>query len=53
MPDITMCNNELCAQKELCYRFKAKPTPLYQSYFSDDVRTDDGDCNYFLKLYVK
>jgi hypothetical protein len=32
MPDITMCKNEQCAEKEKCYRYKATPNEYWQSY---------------------
>ncbi len=31
MPDITMCQNEACTLKEVCYRYKATPSER-QSY---------------------
>jgi len=38
MPDITMCSGkrdeEICLQRNLCYRFTAKPDP-WQSFFSE------------------
>jgi hypothetical protein len=35
MPDITMCNGEGCPLKKTCYRFTAKPTPEWQSWFTE------------------
>jgi len=40
MPDITMCTGvntaeEICPQRDLCYRYTAKPDPLWQSFFSE------------------
>jgi len=32
MPDITMCTNKTCPLHESCYRFKATPSEVYQSY---------------------
>ena len=32
MPDITMCANSNCPQKERCYRFSAEPHGVAQSY---------------------
>lgn len=32
MPDITMCDNAGCPKRENCHRFKAEPSPFYQSY---------------------
>lgn len=51
MTDITMCMNEKCTRKEECYRFKAKPDELWQSYaIFNPVCNKDGKCEYFLKL---
>lgn len=33
MSDITMCDGGRCPVKEQCYRYTAKPTPKWQSYF--------------------
>ena len=42
MPDITMCKNSKCSVKDNCYRFKAEPDPIYQSYaFFRGVEKDD------------
>lgn len=39
MPDITMCKGVkdgiTCPNRGECYRYLAKPDPLYQSYFSE------------------
>lgn len=32
MPDIAMCTNERCTQKDKCYRHTAKPSVEWQSY---------------------
>ncbi len=32
MPDITMCNTRDCPKKECCYRYKAKPDEVWQSW---------------------
>jgi len=50
MPDITMCNNEDCKQKEQCYRYKAKPTPYRQSYWADSVVDEKRECEYFMQI---
>jgi hypothetical protein len=31
--DITMCSGNNCELAQTCYRYKAEPTPRYQSYF--------------------
>ena len=46
MPDITMCNDYECPQKERCYRFTAEPNPYRQSYFVESPKSMDG-CQYF------
>jgi len=35
MPDITMCPGTNCPYKESCYRFTAKPSEYWQSYFTE------------------
>ena len=46
MADITMCRDETCKKRERCYRFTARVTPEYQSYFVDSPRQGKM-CNYF------
>jgi hypothetical protein len=46
MADITMCSDETCKKRERCYRFTAKETPEYQSYFVDSPRQGKV-CEYF------
>jgi hypothetical protein len=49
MPDISMCRNEQCSQKENCYRFTAKPNDPYQWY--DSFKQDEnGKCDYYWPL---
>ena len=48
MPDITMCNDQKCPQKERCYRFTAIPNPYRQSYFMSSPKSMDG-CQYFTR----
>lgn len=46
MPDITMCQNKTCTKRETCYRYRAVPSDISQSYSSFyDVH---GFCKYFL-----
>jgi len=33
MADITMCTGENCPLKEKCYRYRARPSEKWQSYF--------------------
>jgi hypothetical protein len=47
MADITMCTGNMCPQKNKCYRYKAEPTPLRQSFFSYPPMDEEGDCRYF------
>lgn len=35
MADITMCKGEGCLVKDRCYRFTARVTPDWQSYFME------------------
>lgn len=46
MPDITMCSGEGCPVKEKCYRFTAKPSEYWQSYFIDPPIKDDK-CDHY------
>jgi hypothetical protein len=46
MADITMCRDETCKKRERCYRFTARATPEYQSYFVDSPRQGKV-CKYF------
>lgn len=32
MPDITMCVNADCPIREFCYRYRAKPDDIHQSF---------------------
>lgn len=57
MADITMCNATNCKDKELCYRYKAVPDPLYQSVFDPSLKEPKTkeNCDEFwqLKSYRK
>lgn len=51
MPDIAMCMDMTCAQKEQCYRYKAAPNEYRQTYFAGSPRPDDGsECEYFWQM---
>ena len=52
MPDISMCFNEECPKKEDCYRAKAEPNPLWQSYTSFTFTIAEGNvfCSKFIPL---
>lgn len=49
MPDILMCLDKQCPSRKRCYRYRAIPTPLRQSYFSETPRKG-LDCSYFLPV---
>jgi len=46
MPDITLCRGTGCPHKEKCYRFTAKPSENWQSYFIDSP-IKDGKCDMY------
>ena len=46
MPDITMCPGTNCPYKETCYRFTAKPSEYWQSYFTEPP-IKDGKCEMY------
>jgi hypothetical protein len=43
MADITKCTGLGCPLKESCYRYTAKETPHWQSYFVDVPYNEKGD----------
>lgn len=43
MPDISMCTDKDCPQREKCFRYRAEPND-YQSYSAFKY---DGGCDYF------
>jgi hypothetical protein len=45
MPDIFMCRNEQCSQKENCYRFTARPE--HYQYYGDFKQDENGKCDYY------
>jgi hypothetical protein len=47
MPDISMCKNEECPNKNTCFRYRAKPNPYRQSYFLDH---NHEDCKEFISI---
>jgi hypothetical protein len=49
MPDISMCSNRTCPQRNECYRFRAVPNPYRQAYsdFKPDV---SGVCDHFSSI---
>ena len=48
MTDYCMCYGEGCKDKEICYRYRAKPTPGWQSYFKEQPGKD-RNCGQFLR----
>jgi hypothetical protein len=48
MPDISLCQNKTCKARDSCYRFKAKPNPLYQSY-AKFGKKNIKKCKYYIK----
>lgn len=47
MSDITMCKDEKCPHRKLCYRFTAEPDEVAQAYFRESPRLWDDSCDYF------
>jgi hypothetical protein len=51
MADITMCRDKGCNKKNTCFRYKAKPNPHRQSYFSlKSINEDDFVCDYYWEV---
>lgn len=49
MSDITMCKGGGCPKKEHCFRYTARPTPHWQSYFVEPpYNPETQSCKYFL-----
>ena len=50
MPDISMCDDELCPKRQQCYRNPAsgtQPNKFRQSWFLLSPMTNSGTCDYF------
>ena len=46
--DITMCKPIHCPLKDTCHRYKAEPTPMWQSYFiSEPYDNKIKKCYYY------
>ncbi len=46
-----MCRNTECADREMCYRYRAKPTEYWQAWFVDSPTKDKDDkCAYKLDI---
>ncbi len=52
MPDISMCVNQKCPSKEVCYRYKARPNEPYQAY-SVFMHGKSGKCRDFIEVRSK
>lgn len=51
MSDITMCNGNMCAKKESCYRFTAPVNEFRQDYFaSPPINMLTGNCDKYWKV---
>lgn len=57
MPDISMCKDEDCIQKHICYRYTAIPSEYVQCYFKpnrmtsfDVIPTRKEYCEYFIPV---
>ena len=50
MADITMCKGNYCEIRETCYRYKAEPTPRWQSYFTKPPSSTSYDCEYYWEI---
>ena len=48
MPDITMCRDTKCPQKDYCFRYTAQPSEYRQAYFTESPKKMDG-CPYFMR----
>ncbi|MDD4070065.1 MAG: hypothetical protein PHF05_06400 [Candidatus Izemoplasmatales bacterium] len=48
MPDITMCEDKECPNKDKCYRYLAESSD-YQSYFTETPRVDN-ECEYYWEI---
>ena len=54
MPDISMCGNSKCPKRMKCYRHRAIPSPMLQTYFLPDEwwleTAKSGKCEHFMKI---
>ncbi len=47
MPDYCMCKGDDCAQRNKCFRFRARPNRYRQSYFMD---VPGPECEHFMDI---
>jgi hypothetical protein len=52
MPDISMCMNEECLSRNVCYRYKAEPSD-YQAYMDYQPKDGEEKCEKFWPLEDK
>lgn len=50
MPDISMCQNKNCHLRDKCYRYRAIPDDVWQSYICPTIDSDTMDCDYFWSI---
>lgn len=50
MPDISMCSNHACPSREKCYRYTAKPNPLWQAYGMFAPPKGRKTCDHFITM---
>ena len=53
MPDITMCDGAGCSARSYCYRHRAVPDRLAQSWFAVAPGTDAATCEDFVPVLPK
>lgn len=51
MPDIAMCVNHECIDREQCYRYRCVPDERGQSYMSFDGPADGKKCSHFAVIW--
>lgn len=49
MPDISMCENNICPLSNSCYRFKAIPNIFRQSYGGFKPNDEQTNCEHYIK----
>jgi len=49
MPDISMCKNEECKNKNVCFRYMAEPNEYRQAYM-EYKHDKNGDCGDYLSI---
>ncbi|MDQ4121683.1 MAG: hypothetical protein M3209_09585 [Acidobacteriota bacterium] len=49
MPDIAMCSRDDCPMKRNCYRYRAVPTPNWQTYAFFEPESEN-ECDGFMQI---